>query len=430
LARTLSRHAGIALIVAFAVLMLPSIAAAADVSPGWGKWWLPPNRSAHGGAIDSLFVWIFWITMITFVAVEVVMVIFLIKYRDRKGAKKAFFTHGNQKLEMAWTIAPAIILAILALGSKKVWDNFRYANDNDASSLARVLVIGQQFKWNFVYPGPDGKFGKYLVFPRPTDIAWPAGADGAPVMFKNIPGPASLPYAEAVSAINEYIDSENPLGKDFTDPDGKDDNFEKAPGRGLVLPAHRPIEVQLTSKDVLHDFFLPNFRVKLDAVPGMRGHLYFTSTMTSADRRKFNDRTISLDELSAFLDQPGNSDAALIINETSPGTAQNKNQDRTGWRYVRAGGQTITRNGLGFGDVETRNTRIAALKEAGLTDVLLRVVEESGDWELVCEGLCGQGHNTMTAKFTVLSNEEYNKLNYDKPYTPAPIAPPASAPTP
>src|SRR6185369_16354360 len=95
----------------------------------------------------------------------------------------------------------------------------------------------------------------------------------------------------------------------------KDDDMSKQPGRELTLPAHRPIEVQLSSKDVIHDFFLPNFRVKLDAVPGMRGHLYFTSTITSKDREAASRRKYGIDELEALVSSPGKPDFKIIVNE-------------------------------------------------------------------------------------------------------------------
>src|SRR5690349_21710738 len=96
--------AAAAVLVGIVFLAAAGPASAADLRPGWGQWWLPPVRSAHGGAIDSLFLWTFWITMITFIAVEVVLIIFLIRYRSRPDKKKAHFTHGNTKLEMAWTL--------------------------------------------------------------------------------------------------------------------------------------------------------------------------------------------------------------------------------------------------------------------------------------------------------------------------------------
>ncbi|HVT88718.1 MAG TPA: cytochrome c oxidase subunit II transmembrane domain-containing protein [Tepidisphaeraceae bacterium] len=417
-ARKSFRACGIGLIALFLFVINVNSSYAGEAPTGWGQWWLPSVRSAHGPAIDSLFLVIFWITMFTFIAVETLLVIFLIKYRNRPEKKKAYFTHGNTKLEMTWTILPAIVLAVLALGSKKVWDEYRYSPASDDPNRALVLAIGQQFKWNFVYPGPDGKLGKYLLFPHPTDPKWPVGADGKDVTFEGVPGPASLPYKLAVAAINKYIDQENPLGKDFADPDGKDDDWAKAPGRGLVLPAHRPIEVQLSSKDVIHDFFLPNFRVKLDALPGMRGHIFFTSNMASSERSLAAAQTIPLDKLSAELDKPTSKDAIILIDESAPGT-NNKNKDATGWRYINPSSPraSIIRNGMPFNpDPEVRNQVIQRLKDAGLTEV--RITTDPGDWELVCEELCGQGHNTMTAVVTFLSNEDYDKKNLDKPYHP------------
>src|SRR5688572_15223392 len=98
------------LAVAFAVVLLTvgafgaSPAVAGDLHGGYWDWWLPPDRSTHGHGIDSLFNVTFWITMVTFVAVEIVLVVFLIKYRYRPDKKKAIFTHGNTRLEMAWTL--------------------------------------------------------------------------------------------------------------------------------------------------------------------------------------------------------------------------------------------------------------------------------------------------------------------------------------
>src|SRR5205085_856339 len=79
------------------------------------------------------------------------------------------------------------------------------------------------------------------------------------------------------------LDAKNPLGKDFTDPDGLDDDFADALNRTVFVPKGRQVEISLSSKDVLHDFFLPNFRVKLDAVPGMRGLIFFKPTTSSAE---------------------------------------------------------------------------------------------------------------------------------------------------
>jgi heme/copper-type cytochrome/quinol oxidase subunit 2 len=422
-----SRH--VAIFISGCVLFFLSCSSVlAETNPGWGRWWLPPARSEHGPAIDNLFYWIFWITMIAFVAVELVLVIFLIQYRSRPERKKAHFTHGNTRLEMAWTLAPAIILAGLALGSKKVWDNYRYSPTSDDPNRATLLLIGQQFKWNIIYPGPDGKLGRYMLYPKPYDAKWPVGKDGKDVMYLGVPGPASLPYDQAVRAINKYIDDPTvpgaALGKDFTDPDGADDDFQAALGRELVIPARRPIEVQLSSKDVIHDFFLPNFRVKLDAVPGMRGHLYFTATTTSAEYAASSRKKYTIAELESVFRNAPTADYKAIISETenTPGAENYKPQRGPAyWRYKDKDNRTIVANAKGLNaDI------VGKLKAAGVTEIY---ASESGAWELVCEELCGLGHNTMTAPLIVLSNEEYDARRFDKPWKAAPSTAPATAPS-
>jgi heme/copper-type cytochrome/quinol oxidase subunit 2 len=396
---------------------------------GWGDWWLPTNYSEHGGGFDTLFVWIFWITMITFVLVEVVLVIFLIKYRARPERKKATFTHGNTRLEMCWTLAPAVILAVLALASKQAWDKYKFPAET-GEEPARVLVIGQQFKWNIVYPGPDGKIGRYLVFPKPTDMKWPS-SDGKPVKFSGVDGPGFLKYEDAVSTINKYIAQENPLGKDFSDPDGKDDDWSKTAGRAMFLPANTPIEIQLGSKDVIHDFFLPNFRVKLDAVPGLRGMIHFKSLKQSTETFDLanvpNDAAIWLDR-----------DTKAAVLGGTPAEFEIPHPTEK----VRAGGRmrsvAIIRNMESLKDAATkrvmRRDKVAADKvEAAKVEAEIAIVRQeltslgimqltaiTHPFELVCEELCGGQHYTMRGVVTMLSPDQYQKfINKSAPATAA-----------
>jgi cytochrome c oxidase subunit 2 len=116
--------------------------------------WLPENISSYGGQIDSLFLLIFWITTIVFIAVQATLVVFLFKYRYRPG-RKATYTHGNNTLEIAWTIAPSIILVVLALLSRATWDEIKAEMPPVDVS---VRVYAKQFNWDFIYPGPDGAF--------------------------------------------------------------------------------------------------------------------------------------------------------------------------------------------------------------------------------------------------------------------------------
>jgi heme/copper-type cytochrome/quinol oxidase subunit 2 len=319
---------------------------------------------------------------------------------------------------MAWTLAPAVILAGLAVANKGVWDRMRYNPDADRADKATILVIGQQFKWNVVYPGPDGKLGRYLIFPKPTDSRWPGG-----ISFRGVKAPNLLPYDEAVKAVNAYIDQVNPLGKDFDDPDGKDDDWAKSPGREINIPAHRPVEVQLGSKDVIHDFFLPNFRVKLDAVPGMRGRIVFTPTMTSKERELASRKTYKIDQLVKLFDGPAPPELNVWIDANTVGAVKDKRRDE--YLYPKDPKAkkpvTIVRNGRPL-----TKENVAQLKAAGIQDV---TAYEPGYWDLVCEELCGQGHYTMQAKVVVLDPDQYNKeFEGGRSLGGAPTTRPAAAP--
>ena len=365
------------------------------------SWWLPPNYSEHGSSMDALFYFIFWLTTVIMIGVFAVMAYFLVKYRYNPNRKKAHFTHGNPTLEMTWTIVPAIILALIALLTKGVWDRYRAKPPAEANA-AQLLVVGQQFKWNVVYAGPDGKLGRYLIFPKPSDKEWPRDAEGNAVEFAEVKGPAELPFDKAVAAINAYIDQENPLGKVFTDPNGKDDNWEKAPGREINIPAGRPVEIQLASKDVIHSFFLPNFRVKLDAVPGLRGFIAFTTHKTSAEREeedKKNRKPVKIEDLIAELSRPEhrNADRRIEVTKDVP----NASFDARARQFLikDAEGKTIIRDGQPV-SVDSLNK----LKAVGVKEVKWY---KPGYFELVCEELCGGQHYTMRGTLVVLSKEQF-----------------------
>ena len=173
--------------------------------------WLPENVSTFGGEIDSLFYLIYYITAATFILVTVLMVLFLVMYRERPG-RRATYTHGNTSLEIIWTIIPAAILIVLSFMSVSTWAKVkRQAPESDFE----LQVVAKQFNWDVVYPGADGKFG--------------------------------------------------------TDDDVKFDN-------DLHVPVNKVVRIQLSAKDVIHSFFLPNLRLKQDAVPGRTILVWFEAT--------------------------------------------------------------------------------------------------------------------------------------------------------
>jgi hypothetical protein len=258
-----------------------------------------------------------------------------------------------------------------------------------------------------IYPGPDGKLGRYLVYPKPTDVKWsdprPPAGQKTPYKFASVEGPAYLPFATAQAQIGVYIDQVNSLGKDFSDPDGKDDNWVKTPGREMYIPAGRPVEVQLGSKDVIHSFYLPNFRVKLDAVPGLRGRIAFTAKTTSKEMADKSRRVYSIDELIKWYNDVDAPDLRVVVTKDSKGAIRDPAAKTESYLYAKSPATTkpvtIVRN-----DMPLTKERVAQLKEAGVTEV---TAYDPGYWELICEELCGLGHSKMINQVYVLSSEEY-----------------------
>src|SRR6185503_683874 len=117
--------------------------------------WLPEDVSTYGHEIDSLFYLIYYITAATFILVTVLMVVFLIKYREQPG-RRATYSHGNTTLEIIWTIIPAVILIVLAFRSASSWAKIKR---QVPSTDFEGGVTAKQFNWEVSYPGPDGKLG-------------------------------------------------------------------------------------------------------------------------------------------------------------------------------------------------------------------------------------------------------------------------------
>jgi len=197
-----------------------------------------PLASEHGAETDKLFWITMGITVVAFAIISIVMFVFIYKYRYDSARKAAFFPD-NHYLELTWTIIPGIVLAVLVFTGLRAWNDITAP----ASKNAEVIeLIGQQFAWTARYPGKDKELGK--------------------VNFK-------------------LIDASNEFGLDLTDGKTHDD-FKSIE---LHLPVNKEILLKIRAKDVLHSVFLPHFRVKMDAVPGMPTHFKFTATKTTQEMR-------------------------------------------------------------------------------------------------------------------------------------------------
>jgi cytochrome c oxidase subunit 2 len=197
-----------------------------------GRWWLPPLASAHGAQIDRLFYSTLIITGVVFVLVHVLLALFVWRYAAH-GDRRALHWHDNRRLEMTWTIIPAIALTVMIGMSGAVWARIHLTPPPDGMV---VDLRAEQFAWLSRYPGPDNVFGR--VEPKLIDHR------------------------------------KNAMGLDPQDPAAADDIVH----RELHLVVNKPVRVRLRSTGVLHSFYIPAFRVKQDTVPGVTIDAWFTPT--------------------------------------------------------------------------------------------------------------------------------------------------------
>lgn len=187
-------------------------------------WWFPPSINQHGQQYDQQFMFTLVVTGVIFFLAQMALGWVIFKYRD--DGRRAEYSHGNNKLEALWTSAAAVLFVGLVLMGTTIWANVHF-NPPPAGSMV-IELVGKQFAWSFRYPGPDGKFGR-------TDLKLVSDSSG------------------------------NPFGIDENDPAGKDDIV----GSAIKVPVGRPILLQMQARDVIHNFFVRELRLKQDLVPGM-----------------------------------------------------------------------------------------------------------------------------------------------------------------
>ena len=197
--------------------------------------------SAHGDRLDSMFNLTLFFTGIVFVITQILLFYFAWKYSGEKGRKALYFPHDN-RLEIVWTVVPAIVMTFLVISGLDAWNEVM-ADITEGEEFIEVEATGYQFAWHLRYPGPDGKLGA-----------------------RNY----------------KLINAVNPLGQDWTD----EKNWDDVHPSELVLPVGKQVRVRITSRDVLHNFFLPHFRLKMDAVPGMPTYFVFTPSKTTEEYRR------------------------------------------------------------------------------------------------------------------------------------------------
>jgi cytochrome c oxidase subunit II len=215
------------------VLALISIVVGSVLFHFMSPWWWTPIAS-NWRYIDNTILITFWITGLVFTAVVLFMAYCVFRFRHDKQTRAAYQPE-SKKLEWWLTVTTAVGVAVMLAPGLFVWHQFVTVPEG-ASELE---VVGQQWRWSFRLPGKDGRLGQ---------------------------------------ADTQKVSSENPLGLNPYDLNGQDDIV--IDGEDLHMPVGKPVKVLLRSIDVLHDFYVPEFRAKMDFVPGVVTYFWLTPSRT------------------------------------------------------------------------------------------------------------------------------------------------------
>lgn len=212
----------------------------------WGNVATAEAASVHGERLDQMMYVTVALTTFVFVVTQILLFGFSFKYSGSNNRKAYYYPHNNA-IERLWTIIPAMVLTALVVFGFFTWRSITNPPENERNNALSLEVTGEQFKWNVRYAGADNKLGlRNYKLTTPT----------------------------------------NTLGIDFSDKKSWDDRL----GSEIVLPVNKPVRVTINSKDVLHSFYMPEFRVQMNAVPGMPTYFQFTPRFTTAEmREKTND---------------------------------------------------------------------------------------------------------------------------------------------
>src|SRR5215217_2776114 len=203
---------------------------------------LPESASDHGERIDTM-IWItLGITFFVFLITQILLFWFAFKYQEKEDRQAYYFPHDN-KLEVIWTVIPAIVLTVLVGFGLYYW--FQITGEAPKNALL-VEVTGKQFNWEFRYPGKDNVLGKRY--------------------YKNVDESKG-----------------NPLGQIWDDPANRDDIYTTGE---MHIVVNRPVKLLINAKDVIHDVGLAHFRMKMDAVPGVPTTMWFTPKYTTRQMKE------------------------------------------------------------------------------------------------------------------------------------------------
>ena len=214
-------------------------------------WWLPKDISTFGGEVDFLFYMILAITAFFYVLTEAILVYNMYRFEGQAG-RKAPFVHGSHRLEVLWTAVPAVILVIIAVSQISAWERIKYQKNMPAPNgeTQQMEVSARQWEWRIRYPN----VGRIEDWQKTPDHAKDFGAS---------------PHQDDIHLVNQ-----------------------------VHVYQGQKVLVHLKTRDVIHSFFLPNLRLKQDALPGKTIPVWFEVDNKQDNHNvEFDEKTGKLKEL-------------------------------------------------------------------------------------------------------------------------------------
>lgn len=204
------------------------------------QYFLPEASSEHGRRVDTLFWFSMAIVTLAALITNVLLFVFAWRYQYKNGRRATYYPE-NHKLELLWTVVPAIVMAVMVFTG---WQAWRDIMSEAPEGAQEVELVGKQFNWIARYPGIDNnKLGAFNY---------------------------------------KLIDNNNETGIDYSDEASFDDFTSTTE---LHVPVGKPVLIKIRARDVLHSVFIPHMRVKMDAVPGMPTRFWFKPEKTTEEMR-------------------------------------------------------------------------------------------------------------------------------------------------
>ena len=229
--------------IGFLIFMVAGLGLMLYMTVRYSKYMLPVAASEHGGELDNLLNINFLIIGIVFFVTQIALFYFANKYRHNHN-RKAYFYPDNHKLELIWTVVPAIVLTVLIVTGLKQWNKILMSNEEHTDAM-NVQVYGYQFNWVARYSGADNILGKSNF---------------------------------------RLIADDNTVGLDLNDKASKDDIIS-----GTVemhLPVNQGVMLTLNAREVIHSAYFPHLRTQMNCVPGMNTRFYFKPIYTTQQMRE------------------------------------------------------------------------------------------------------------------------------------------------